>query len=472
MLLLAASLWFAHPTPLDMPRAEAYLVKEDGVQRLEDRFNTLDLWTSRAVLGRWEDDDGRAFLLAKLDVLAPKFSETTETRTTYTASAATIDAKEDLDLRDWAITLLSPVEKAAEPALPRQPVRGLRETLYFQGTNTSAIVCAFLPEKAAAWYLAVWELVAGDDFDYSKEVFENEFLGEWEAIVAAELPSERAAADGGKPARRRGRKAAAPDEKALLRADAHHSVTNYASWHVTDADEFTILDHLPTAGGTFMTALTNDLKRMRAAYAATVPSPLDGSNVLCVARIFADRNEYLDAVGDDMQWSAAYWSPSRRELVAYLPPDGGGELLKTIRHEAFHQYLSYAASMIAASPWFNEGYAQYFEEGPEGPAFVDPADLGPLADRLPELMMMDYAQFYDGTDEARRLKYRLALTIVYFLEKGAPEIRFQPFKDLKRDYLDALLRTRDMREATRAAFARPDRLKLFVNEWKKFWKNR
>ena len=55
MLILAASLFFAHPTPLDMPRAEAYLVREGGVRRLEDRFNTLDLWTSRAVLGRWED---------------------------------------------------------------------------------------------------------------------------------------------------------------------------------------------------------------------------------------------------------------------------------------------------------------------------------------------------------------------------------------------------------------------------------
>ena len=69
MLILAASLFFAHPTPLDMPRAEAYLVREGGVRRLEDRFNTLDLWTSRAVLGRWEDDDGRAFMVAKLDVL-------------------------------------------------------------------------------------------------------------------------------------------------------------------------------------------------------------------------------------------------------------------------------------------------------------------------------------------------------------------------------------------------------------------
>ena len=44
-----------------------------------------------------------------------------------------------------------------------------------------------------------------------------------------------------------------------------------------------------------------------------------------------------------------------------LPEGAKAELLSTIRHEAFHQYLSYALSMIPSSPWFNEGYAQYFE---------------------------------------------------------------------------------------------------------------
>ena len=473
MLILAASLFFAHPTPLDMPRAEAYLVRADGVRRLEDRFNTLDLWTSRAVLGRWEDDDGRAFMVAKLDVLAPAFSETAVTRVAYAASTATIDAKKDLDLRDDAIRLLSPVGKADEPTRPHQPIRGLRDVLYFQGTNTSAIVCAFWPEKAPAWYLATWELALGDDFDSSRETFEKDFLGNWEQIVETELPSERVQ-PGEKAARRTGppKKRPPADERELLRADARHSVTNYASWHVTDADEFTILDHLPPSGA-FMSALTNDLKRMRAAYAETVPSPLDGSNVLCVARLFSDRNEYLDAVGDDLKWSAAYWCPSRRELVAYLPADGGGELLKTIRHEAFHQYLSYATAMIAASPWFNEGYAQYFEDAASCDWELGAVELDfeKFADAIPALLQMDYAQFYDGTDLQRRFNYRLAWSIAYFVENGAPKIRFQPFKDLKRDYIAALLEMHDMRQATAVVFADKARLELFVNEWKKFWKN-
>ena len=55
--ILAASLFFCHPAPLDMPRASAYLVSDtSGAIRLEDRYDELDLWTSRAVLGRWTDD--------------------------------------------------------------------------------------------------------------------------------------------------------------------------------------------------------------------------------------------------------------------------------------------------------------------------------------------------------------------------------------------------------------------------------
>ena len=58
MLLLAASaaaVLMADPMPLDMPRAEAYLVREGGRRYLEDRFDRLDLWSSRAVDGRWLD---------------------------------------------------------------------------------------------------------------------------------------------------------------------------------------------------------------------------------------------------------------------------------------------------------------------------------------------------------------------------------------------------------------------------------
>jgi hypothetical protein len=90
---------------------------------------------------------------------------------------------------------------------------------------------------------------------------------------------------------------------------------------------------------------------------------------------------------------------------------------------------------------------------------------------LPAIMAMDYAQFYDGSSEERYLKYRLAWSIAYFIEKGASDVRFEPFKNLKRDYISELLKTQDMRKATNAAFGNDDNLKLFVREWMRFYLN-
>ena len=63
-MLALISLLFTDPAPLDMPRAEAYLVREDGVSRLEDRFDRMDLWVSQALIGRWIDEKDRMFLLS------------------------------------------------------------------------------------------------------------------------------------------------------------------------------------------------------------------------------------------------------------------------------------------------------------------------------------------------------------------------------------------------------------------------
>lgn len=476
--ILAVSLFFTHPAPLDMPKAEAYYVRDDGRQWLEDRYDEVDLWTSRAVLGRWEDDEGRIFTVSRLDVVPPKFRDEPVTREKYTANEARIDPKEDLDVRDEAINMLSPVEPAEEPVATRQNIRGFKDVLYYEGTNDTALVCAFLREKGKAWYLATWELVPGDDHEWAKELFEEQILGKWDEVVKENLRSEVEPKDAGKKKRDAAKEAKPPAEKTLrerelLRRDARHSVTNYLDWHVTEAEEFSVLDALP-ASIAFVPALTNDLTRMRKRYAEVMPSPIDGSNVLCVARIYANRDDYLAAAGEEMAWSAAYWNPLRREIVAYLPEGGADDLLRTIRHEAFHQYVSYAASMLPVSPWLNEGYAEYFEDEDSTDwkiGGVDAQKIDELAEAIPALIGYDYAQFYEGTSAEKHMKYRLAWSIAVFLEKGAPEVRFQPFANIKRDYIAALLKTRDMRRATAATFSTNDKLELFIKEWKKFWKN-
>lgn len=473
MILLAASLWFAQPAPLDMPRAESYLVTEsDGEMRLEDRYDETELWISRAVSGRWRDEDGRVFTLARIATAAPRFGGATKTRAEFTANEAELDSRKDLPAVKEALEKLSPIPLAEKCSRPHIPVRGMRDVQFWEGTNTSAIVAAFIEEGCDVWNGAVWTLLDGDDIEWARERFIDELLGKWDETVKKELPADALLRKERKS--RKGRKAAVAPERELMRKDVAHSVANYAGWHVVDSPEFSVIDDLPQASG-FVVALTNELPVMRARYRAAIPGAVNTTNALCVARIYADRDEYLLAVGEDMKWSAAYWSQERRELVAHLPLNGEAELMKTIRHEAFHQYLSYAGSMIPASPWLNEGYAQYFEDEENAdwkmPAVYKPTkeEIEVFAKMLPAVMHMGYEEFYAGEDFERRLKYRLAWSIAYFLEKGAPEVRFEPWKNLKSDYMKNLVQTHDMHKATDSAFGSSEKLEKFISDWKEFW---
>ena len=466
MLFLVLSFFCAEPAPVDMPRAEAYLVEDEGgVRRLEDRYDRMDLWYSHAVMGRWFDEDGRSFVLARLDVEPPSVgSHGTVTRRKYADECVPMKrVRANADIPKAfraAIECLSPVPLAEVPRPPRQLPRGYRDVAYWQTpTNRTAIVCAFRPEKSEKWYLAAWELAEGDDFAERMGLFEDQFLRTEFDRLLERLKAEPPVKGAG--------------ERELLRADARQSVAAYPKWHFSSSPEFVVVDDLPTRG--FVETLTNDVVSMRAKYAAALQTGIDGSNVLAVARIYASRDEYLDALEQDgntnMEWTAAYWSPERRELVAHLTEGDAAELLRTFRHESFHQYLSYASSMISVSPWLNEGYAQYFEdtESRDWKLEVTPEALDLVAHSLPGVLMMDYEQFYAGTDMERRTKYRIAWSIAVFLEKGAAKVRFQPFKDLKRRYFEELFNSKDMRRATSAAFENEDRLRLFVSEWKKFW---
>lgn len=466
MLLLAASIFFARPLPLDMPWAHGYLVSEHGVARFEDRYLARELWESSSVDGRWFDDEGRLFIHCTLSSRPPEHPDDEVTRVRYRDLVRPIKRR-DAEARRDAIDMFTDAELPEKPSKPRSLPRGYRAVEYYHGTNTSEIVCAYLTEKSDTWRLAIRTLLEGDDFADALEEFEEEFLVNPPTEPLPRLPEPTKKAD----------------ERELHRADARRSIAAYPTWHFTDSPEFAVLDDLPTRA--LVTAFTNDFTRLRRRFREVMPSELDPTNQLVVVRIYADRDEYLDALelsGEtNLTWSAAYWSQSRREIVAYAPDNplvsSDDELLRTLRHECFHQYLAYATAMISAYPWLNEGYAQYFEDEDSLDWKLDhrptAEELETYARFLPSVFMMDYDDFYAGTPEVRRLKYRLAWSIAVFLEKGAPKLRFQPFRNLKRDYLEALnAHAEDPRPATLRAFGSAEKLEKFVAEWLLYWKSR
>ena len=492
------------PDAVEMPRAESFLVTEStGAKYLEDRYDTFDLWMAQTIRARWRDGNDNLLIVARLAFAPPDDpAGFLSTRADFERRLPSLAINpKDKTTRNTAVLAAAPVDVLEEPVRPRRSRRRTIETLlYYQSTNTAAYVWVFrptAPERGMKmdWYMAALILSPDENPDSAAAIFDADFLDRIRALPANAARRDAAPYHANRPNRNAsndlmaGRNASkdlmadlrSANEPALLKRDYRRSVINYESWHAAESGDVVVVDDLlPQWHESFVSSLTNDLPQMRAAYAAAVPSPLVATNHIAAVRVFSDREDYLSYIGEGAEWSAAVWSPRRRELVLNLQPSGADELLKTIRHEAFHQYLAYAGAMAEASPWFNEGHAELFErtsfdrdgkvvfERDEAAAAFVRANAASIAASFPALLYFDYMDFYSGTDAQRRANYRIAWSIAYFLEVGAPEVRFRPFASLRADYVKALVQTRNGDAATEAVF-NADTLKLFSREWKKFW---
>ena len=471
----------ATAAPIDLPKAEAYLVTSTDGRRLEDRYDSFGLWTSAAVRGRWRDADGNTLLVARLASLPPDEAlGAVRTRLSFRSlqESAPFDPK-NRSHRDAAAEAASPVA-LGEAVPPRRAQRkNLSALIAYPTKEENVLVYAFRPrsperQESPDWFLAVISAAETEDMASVRAHVDDEFL---DAIYIPSLGARRSLA---KPVLAPGQTATEAD---LLRADLRASVANYDEWAATEADDVIVLDDLDAGvRETVVTAITNNLPRLRKIYAKSAPSPLSGTNAVAAVRVFRNKEEYLTYVGADKNWTAALWSPTRRELVLYHPERGNETLLRTVWHEAFHQYLAYAGSMIDSSPWFNEGHAELFEyshfdrkgeivfERDAAAAAYVHEYASELAELLPSIFEMDYAAFYAGDAETVNARYRVAWSIAYFLEVGAPKLRFRPYESFRADYMKALVETRSMREATAKAFGDEKSRDDFIAAWLAFWR--
>jgi hypothetical protein len=132
-----------------------------------------------------------------------------------------------------------------------------------------------------------------------------------------------------------------------------------------------------------------------------------------------------DVIGDIPPHTAGIYSPVLKCLLIWNLPSRG-DMLQTVRHEGFHQYLD---RLMSNPPvWFNEGLAEYFEVAtPEqgNPAlperhpvhseFLETATLLPLSTFLFETQDV----FYAHTES----RYAQAWALVTYLRHSTPENR-------------------------------------------------
>ena len=457
---------------VEMPRASAYLINSEKGAWLVDRFDVLDLWRSDAVRACWLDSYGNLFSISRISRKIPgDAGEAERTRLDYSQRySKAILGEKDLDALDEAVYMLAPVEVERRVKPRRSQRQNFAQLWQYSSTNENAYIFAFRPkvEKGinADWYLV--SLVSDDD--EAAETFDS-WLDDLEWLkpnMKARISKEK--------------KSPSVKETDLLASDYRRSVINYEDWHFASASNVVVVDSMPNYSRSgFIAALTNGLPKMQSEYKKVLPSPLSDDSHIAAVRIFGSREEYLAYVGPEMQWSAALWSPQHRELVLHWPEEGSDALLRTVWHEALHQHLDYACSMIQSPAWFNEGHAVLFENthfDMDGNIVFDTVSVAvatikanptAVAGQLPALFAMDYAEFYSGTPEERTLKYHLAWSVAYFLQIGAPKVRFKPFKNLRSDMLSALLRTRSRIEASKAVLT-DEMVKELTAEWLSFWK--
>jgi len=150
-------------------------------------------------------------------------------------------------------------------------------------------------------------------------------------------------------------------------------------------------------------------------------------------RVFQKRADYAAQVGSQYRNTSGIFMPSRKLLAAYMEDQPPNEVLATLYHEGFHQFMHHMVSEDVP-PWLNEGLAELFQYAVwNGRRFelgdVPPYRLQTLKDAfwknrhipLRTLVTMDSGLWIGNVAEGRmegRLQYAEAWALVYFLGRA------------------------------------------------------
>jgi|GEM_PF-3736492 len=105
-----------------------------------------------------------------------------------------------------------------------------------------------------------------------------------------------------------------------------------------------------------------ELERIYRGYANAFKFKGDEQKRKFNVRVFATKEGFMQysaqTTGKALGFALGYYASSYKELVLWHNPNED-QLVNTLYHEGFHQFLDYFISN--APTWFNEGLAQYFE---------------------------------------------------------------------------------------------------------------
>jgi hypothetical protein len=253
-------------------------------------------------------------------------------------------------------------------------------------------------------------------------------------------------------------------------------------WWFAETQEYIFLSDIRSSTGrSLVKEMQRNMPHYRKALAKLIP-PFESLTDANVVRIFENPQEYKQYVENNHAWSIGLWSPMQRELVILSQGKNKDKTIKIIQHEGFHQYLFFACDMVQNLPWYNEGHACFFETAeisqrgfvkiPENSRVQHLLrNLDDSAKHIPTLLATSHNSFYLVTEKMRDLNYTTAWALIYYLRKGAPLERKNPYSKILDTYLAELKSSRNASKATTEAF-RGINIQKFQEDFKLFWKRR
>ena len=476
----------AKADPVPMPQAHTFLLVAGDDLTREDRFDPFELWYANQCCARWYDALGDQLVIGRMTRQLPSFGEDNVSREQFADAlnddANLISPEKPDEVNEWVATFVDAT--VYKPTAVKLNAFSLDDVRFFPCDATNLLIYAFRPRRTGNakeydWFCVTFQASGENGPQALRELFEEQFLSR----IA--LPN-RASEDEGVQseevrAQPKGEKLPPPSNQPAC-VEARKSIENYDTWWSAEAEGYTILSDVHTdIGKSVIRDLQETLPALRKAFAKLVP-PIAHDNDASLIRLFQSRDDYVRYVGKEQAWTGGVWIPGRRELVLTQGTDKA-EMMRIIRHESFHQYLSYAYATIPPAPWMNEGHACFFENArvdskkkitiDEDPArcplLVENIELAVAL--LPQVLQADYPTFYSGNATERSLKYAVAWGLAYYLQKGAPLERNTPFRSILQDHAAALAQTRSYSEATQQAFSQID-MPVFQDNFREFWLKR
>jgi|GEM_PF-3510589 hypothetical protein len=270
--------------------------------------------------------------------------------------------------------------------------------------------------------------------------FEETYKKNWAEVYKKSIASFKLFPPEGKPSAGLLNKDPTKLDGQAKRDAVRASIAGNPGWYAVDTPNYVFLTDDADKG--FISELTKQIEIIRAKVYEKMFPPLKPITEISTVRVFSNQADYHAYGGPG--GSAGYWNSRKEELVLFTRFTGESkknskDYCKSVMyHEAFHQYIFYAAGDLAPHSWFNEGHGDYFAGATisSGNVRIDTFDwrVGHLKDHMskgndliPIKSLVRYPQSEYYTNGG--FKYAQGWAMVYFLRKVTKNKRWQEIPD-------------------------------------------